>query len=96
MNKSEGKIGDGHAAAMGRMGLAELRSALYPESNVAQPSAEYGVFGKPTPGETADAREAQADEKSSLVEDRAKQAEAVGWQRELSRDEEPKREPERD
>jgi hypothetical protein len=49
------KIGEGHVAAMGRMGLGELRGALYPESNVAQHS-EYGLYGTLTPGEVAEAR----------------------------------------
>lgn len=49
------KFGEGHVAAMGRLGLEELRGALYPESNVAQPS-EYGLYGTLTPGEVAEAR----------------------------------------
>jgi len=48
-------IGTGHAAAMGRLGLAELRGAFYNESNVAQHS-EYGLYGTRTPGEVQDAR----------------------------------------
>ena len=53
------KIGTGHASAMARQGLAELRAALYPESNVAQ-SPQYGLYGTLTPGEVARAREASA------------------------------------
>lgn len=49
------KIGEGHLAAMGRLGLDEARGALYPESNIAQPT-EYGIYGTLTPGEIADAR----------------------------------------
>lgn len=49
------KIGEGHLAAMGRLGLDEVRGALYPESNVAQP-IEYGIYGTLTPGEVADSR----------------------------------------
>lgn len=49
------KMGAGHAAAMFRQGLSELRGALYPDSNVAQP-AQYGLYGTKTPGEVADAR----------------------------------------
>lgn len=49
------KLGEGHAAAMVNLGFDELRGAVYPESNVAQPT-HYGVFGHPTPGEVADAR----------------------------------------
>ena len=44
------KIGAGHLAAMGRQGIQELRAAVYPESNVAQPP-ETGMFGSPTPQE---------------------------------------------
>lgn len=49
------KIGDGHAEAWLRQGLRELRAALYPDSNVAQPP-EYGLYGTRTPGEVADDR----------------------------------------
>ncbi|MBL8696201.1 MAG: hypothetical protein JNJ88_19050 [Planctomycetes bacterium] len=49
-NHEEPKIGAGHAAAMFRQGLSELRGALYAESNVAQP-AQYGLYGTRTPGE---------------------------------------------
>jgi hypothetical protein len=38
---------------MGRQGLRELRSALYPGSNVAGP-AELGIYGTATPGEVAE------------------------------------------
>jgi hypothetical protein len=58
--ESQPKIGEGHASAMFRQGLRELRGALYPESNVAQP-AEYGLYGTKTPGEVAEAR--RADER---------------------------------
>lgn len=49
------KIGEEHLEAWLRQGLRELRGALYPESNVAQP-AEYGLYGTKTPGEVAEAR----------------------------------------
>ncbi len=52
-----GKIGEGHASAMVRQGLRELRGAMYTGSNVAQP-AEYGLYGTKTPGEVAEARRA--------------------------------------
>lgn len=53
---SEGrKAGEGHAGAMGRLGLRELRGAAYPNSNVAQ-QPEYGLYGTLTPGEVAEAR----------------------------------------
>jgi len=51
----EKKVGEGHLGAMGRMGVGELRSAVYPGSNVAQPS-EYGLYGTLTPGEVAESR----------------------------------------
>jgi hypothetical protein len=67
------KIGSGHAEAMFRQGLSELRGALYPDSNVAQP-AQYGLYGTRTPGEVADSRKESArdmnEEPSSVVEDR--------------------------
>jgi hypothetical protein len=40
---------------MFRQGLRELRGALYPESNIAQPT-DYGIAGVATPGEVAEAR----------------------------------------
>lgn len=46
------KFGAGHAAAMGRLGIQELRGMVYPDSNVAQQS-EYGLYGTMTPGEVA-------------------------------------------
>lgn len=46
------KIGAGHASAMFRQGLAELRAALYPDSNVAQPTQ----YGTRTPGEVMQER----------------------------------------
>jgi hypothetical protein len=49
------KIGDGHAEAMARLGLRELRAAMYPSGNVAQQS-EYGLYGTLTPGEVAESR----------------------------------------
>lgn len=57
------KWGEGHAAAMGRMGLHELQNATYPDSNVAH-RGEVGVFGSPTQGEVASAR----DEKEATPE----------------------------
>ncbi len=52
------KLGDGHASAMFRQGVRELRGALYPESNVAQ-QPEYGLVFTQTPGEVAEARRGQ-------------------------------------
>jgi hypothetical protein len=55
-NEQEPKIGDGHASAMWRQGLRELRGALYSESNVAQ-QPEYGLYGTKTPGEVTESRQ---------------------------------------
>lgn len=54
-DKSDPKIGAGHASAMFRQGLSELRAALYADSNVAQPS-QYGIYGTRTPGEVMQER----------------------------------------
>lgn len=73
--KPEPKIGAGHLKAMGRQGLAELRGAMYADSNVAQPT-QYGIYGTSTPGEVQDDREASGEPaKSSIVNDRLEQAE---------------------
>lgn len=79
------KIGAGHASAMARMGLRELRGAIYPGSNVAQ-QPELGVYGTATPHEVfqerhgeSDARESShdiADEQGSVLESRMEQAQA--------------------
>lgn len=62
------KIGSGHMAAMARLGLAEIRAAAaFPESNVVQPPVP-GLYGVPTQGEVAAAREADADASSKLRE----------------------------
>jgi hypothetical protein len=74
------KIGEGHAGAMGRLGLHELRAAAYPGSNIAQHS-EYGLYGTRTPGEVAEARrgdERDLEEETSngsVLDDRMRQAE---------------------
>lgn len=52
---SEGKIGAGHAAAMGRLGLKELRNALNP-SRESVADNEIGLYGQLTQGEIAAAR----------------------------------------
>ena len=59
-NDSRPPIGSGHAGAMFRLGLRELRAAFYPESKLAQHS-EYGLYGTKTPGEVAADR--QSDER---------------------------------
>jgi hypothetical protein len=56
--ESSPKVGAGHASAMFRQGLAELRGALYNEpGSIAQPT-QYGIYGTKTPGEVAKEREA--------------------------------------
>lgn len=76
------KIGTGHAAAMARQGLRELRAAIYPESNVAQPP-EYGIYGTKTPGEVAEDRrgdprdlEEESRGRDSALAERSRQAQA--------------------
>jgi len=74
------KIGEGHAGAMFRQGLRELRGAIYPESNVAQ-QTEYGIFGTKTPGEVAqdrkgDGREFGEEAKRTSLADKVRAAEA--------------------
>jgi hypothetical protein len=77
------KIGAGHASAMARQGLRELRAAFFPESNVAQ-QPEYGVYGTKTPGEVAEDRRGDArdleDEsakgRDSVLADRLRQADS--------------------
>jgi hypothetical protein len=49
------KIGEGHAGAMFRLGLKELRNALNP-SRESVADNEIGVFGTQTQGEIAKAR----------------------------------------
>ncbi len=81
------KIGAGHAAAMARQGLRELRAAVYPESNVAQ-HPEMGVYGSLTPGEVADSRKRDSverdsdydhgEEAGSVLAERLEQAQARG------------------
>jgi hypothetical protein len=49
------KIGDGHAAAMLRLGLKELRNAINP-SRESVADSEIGLYGTQTQGEIAEAR----------------------------------------
>src|SRR5438128_4879402 len=51
----ERKIGEGHAGAMFRLGLKELRNALTP-SRESVADNEIGLYGTLTQGEIADAR----------------------------------------
>lgn len=57
----------GSLAAYGRLGIHELRNALYPESNVAQGHSEYGMWAAPTPGQVQ-----QAQEKDGIAPDSQK------------------------
>lgn len=93
MSSTDGdpKIGAGHASAMARQGLAELRAALYPGSNVAQPT-EYGIWGRPTPQEVVSSKQATREESDSVIEARMEPAHD---DREQSKDRAPP-EPERD
>src|SRR5260370_23742740 len=52
---SERKIGDGHAAAMARLGLKALRNAFNPSPQSVADS-EIGLYGTQTQGEIAEAR----------------------------------------
>jgi hypothetical protein len=49
------KIGEGHAAAMARLGLKELRNAFNPSRESAA-DQEMGLYGTQTQGEIANAR----------------------------------------
>src|SRR5271165_6161039 len=62
-----GKLGEGHVAAMGRLGLKELRNALNP-SRESVADAEIGLYGTATQGEIAGARggPSQGPEQESL------------------------------
>jgi hypothetical protein len=84
------KIGEGHISAMGRQGIRELRAAMYPESNVAQP-AEYGIYGTKTPGEVAEARrpderDLEEGQSRSIVDERLERAKDRGDRDEGSKD----------
>jgi hypothetical protein len=54
------KIGEGHLAAMGRLGLKELRNALNP-SKESVADTEIGLAGTATQGEIANARSGPGD-----------------------------------
>jgi hypothetical protein len=68
---SKPKIGSGHAQAMARLGLRELRNALNP-SRESVADSEIGLYGSQTQGEIAQARgsfghgpEQEGDQKQS-------------------------------
>jgi hypothetical protein len=82
--ESKPKIGAGTLGAWFRLGLRELRGALYPESNIAQ-QTEYGMFGSLTPGEVAAARRDDPDVQRLDQEPvQARQANGANPQRLLS------------
>lgn len=82
-DKETTKIGDGHLAAMARLGVHELRNAMYADSNVAQRHGEYGIYGNATPQEIVAARQGKdadkdgpelGDQQESVLADRLQQA----------------------
>lgn len=81
-NENDPKIGAGHASGMARLGLHELRQALYPDSNVAQQHGEYGIYGNSTPQQIVEAQREEAparesaEAEPSVLADRLRQAEA--------------------
>ena len=85
------KIGTGHASAMLRQGLRELRGALYNESNVAQ-QPEYGLYGTMTPGEIGESRrsypapELDDAQRASPLQQSMQQAESRAQDRSPERD----------
>jgi len=76
MEEKSEKIGAGHLSAMARLGLRELRGALYPESNVAQPP-ELGVYGTATPHEVHQARHGERDAEGAERNDRAEGQDSI-------------------
>lgn len=93
-NENKPKIGAGHASAMFRLGLAELRAAAtFEPTSVAQP-AEYGLYGTATPQEIVKEKEVAAsrpDEQPSILEERMKPS---GGERESQERERPEQERE--
>jgi hypothetical protein len=84
LTMSERKIGDGHAAAMARLGLKELRNAFNPSPQSVADS-EIGLYGTQTQGEIAEARggpgqgpEQESADNTMSLEDLRKDAEKRG------------------
>lgn len=78
--ETKSKIGTGHVSAMFRQGLSELRAAMYPDSNVAQPP-QYGLYGTKTPGEVMEEKMAEMrdpDERPSIIDERSQPEERGG------------------
>lgn len=81
---SQRKFGDGHLAAMLRLGLKELRNALNP-SRESVADTEIGLYGTATQGEIAEARggpgqgpEQEATDSTLSLDDLRKRAEQRG------------------
>ncbi len=77
------KIGSGHAEAMARLGLKELRNAANP-SRESVSDNEMGLYGTQTQGEIASARggpgmgpEQEASDKSLSMDNLRKEAEKL-------------------
>jgi hypothetical protein len=81
---SKAKFGAGHVAAMGRLGLAELRNAANP-SRDSVADKDVGLYGSQTQGEIAAARggpgqgfEQESSDKSLSLDDLREDAEKRG------------------
>jgi hypothetical protein len=81
---SERKIGAGHAAAMARLGLKELRNLANP-SRESMADSEIGLYGTQTQGEIAEARggpgqgpEQESADKTLSLEDLRQEADKRG------------------
>jgi hypothetical protein len=81
---SERKIGEGHVAAMARLGLKELRNAVSP-SKESVADSEIGLYGSQTQGEIAAARggpgygnEQESSDKVLSLDDLRKDAKKLG------------------
>ncbi|MGL4550589.1 MAG: hypothetical protein ACRC33_05335, partial [Gemmataceae bacterium] len=72
------KFGEGHAAAMARLGLAELRNAANP-SKESVADKDMGLYGSATQGEIAQARKGPGDgpEQESMADLKAAAQEKV-------------------
>lgn len=64
--RAEGPYGAGSLKAFWRQGLAELRAAVYTDSNIAQP-IDGGMYGRETPGGVDDDRKIDPDAQPSLL-----------------------------
>jgi hypothetical protein len=86
------KIGEGHLAAMGRLGLKELRNALNP-SRESVADTEIGLVGTATQGEIANARggpgqgqEQETSRGASSLDDLRAQAKELSQSEDRSRE----------